>query len=79
MTKASLALWIGSYNFVKTHRSIHMPPAKAGVTTTPWSMSDLPEAAMGTATTEWPTTGKTVSCSSMPLCRQWSGRFDRGD
>lgn len=50
--KAALSLWLGYYNFVKTHRSIRMPPAvKAGVTKRPWSMRDLVEAAMMGATT----------------------------
>lgn len=50
--KAALALWLGYYNFVKSHRSIRMPPTmKAGVTSRPWSMRDLIEAAMAGATT----------------------------
>lgn len=44
--KAALALWIGYYNFVSTNRAVKMPPAMAaGVTSRPWSMRDLLEAA----------------------------------
>lgn len=45
--RAALALWVGYYNFVSTHRTVKMPPAMAaGITRRPWSMRDLLEAAM---------------------------------
>lgn len=44
--KASLALWIGYYNFCRMHRSIKMTPAmSADLARRPWSMRDLMEAA----------------------------------
>ncbi len=39
---AAVALYYFAYNFVKTHRTLRMPPAMAaGVTDRPWEVSDL--------------------------------------
>jgi hypothetical protein len=46
--EAAVALHFASYNFVKTHRTLKMPPAMAaGVTREFWSYGDLVEAANG--------------------------------
>ena len=44
--RAAVALWACYYNFCKTHTTVRMPPAmKAGITSRPWKMADLLEAA----------------------------------
>ena len=50
--KAAMSLWIGYYNYCLRHSTIRMAPAmKADLISTPWTMRDLLEAAMGNATT----------------------------